>query len=99
MASTPRSGRYGENHMETWILGTPMFIWEQKLIMVKQALKWWTKYSLISLAEEKKQIKGKLDELQKKSEDSEITFQLQKEELDLQCQYQNALKREEEYWS
>jgi len=66
--------------------------------MVKQALKRWTRSSLTTLVEEKQQIKGKLDKLQKKFEDFEITLQLQKEELDLQCQYQNVLKREEEYW-
>jgi hypothetical protein len=82
---------------ETWIPSTSVFIREQKIIMVKKKLKWWTKISLISPADEKKQIKGKLDEIQKKSEDHEISVQLQKEELELQCQYQNALRREEEF--
>jgi hypothetical protein len=84
--------------LKTWIPGKPIFIWEQKLMLVKQAIKWWAKSSFISPSNEKEQIKGKLERLQKNSDDKEIIAQLEKEELDLPCKYQNTLRREEEYW-
>jgi len=39
-----------------------------------------------------------LEELQKNIESSEVIVQIQKEELNLQCNYQNVLRREEGYW-
>jgi hypothetical protein len=87
-----------EAHWNTWIFGTPVFIWEQKLSMVKQALKQWAKSFFISPSMEKIQIKHKLEEFQKNIENKEITPQIQKEELNLQCSYQNVLRKEEEFW-
>jgi hypothetical protein len=62
--------------------------------MVKHVLKQWNKHSFISPTIEKTQIKKKLEELQKNIQTSKVTIQIQKEELNLQCTYQNFLVRE-----
>jgi hypothetical protein len=56
------------------------------------------KINFVHPTSEKIQIKSKLDELQKYIEDQYITPQLQREEFNLQCHYQQALKKEEELW-
>jgi len=85
----------------TWrihLSSTLVYIWQKKLILVKQALRHWEKSLLTSLIEEKRLIKRKLDELQKRYEAVEVNFQTQKAEIEFQCKYHQALKREEEYW-
>jgi hypothetical protein len=66
--------------------------------MVKHALKRWSKLSFVYPSIGKMNIKSKLEELQKDSENHEITYQLQKDELNLQCSYQNVLRWEKDFW-
>jgi hypothetical protein len=53
-------------------LDTPVFIWEQKIIMVKQALKLWAKSSFNPPQKEKEELKMKLDNFQKDLEKKKI---------------------------
>lgn len=82
----------------SWVLGTPVFIWEQKLVTVKQGLKLWAKSSFNTPKKEKEVLKAKLDNFQKELEYIDITDQLQIEELDLQIRYQGDVRREEKLW-
>jgi hypothetical protein len=50
---------------KTWVPTHLVFIWEKKLIMVKQALKLWAKSSFNLPDKEKEELKLKLDNFQK----------------------------------
>jgi len=65
-----------ELNWKAWVLGTPVYIWEQKLIVVKQALKIWAKSFYIPSDKEKKYLKVKLDNLQKENENKDTLAQL-----------------------
>jgi hypothetical protein len=83
---------------KTWIIGSPNFIWEQKLKLVKSAIKDWAKIHYISPTKEKEQIHTNLDILQFGMDKVEITKKLLEEESKLQNQLNKAIKVEEEFW-
>lgn len=56
-------------YWNTWIPGTPLYIWEKKLKLVKKSLKEWSKEAYISPTAEKYKIRIKLEELQTQMED------------------------------
>jgi hypothetical protein len=56
-----------------------MYIWEQKLNLVKYSLKDWAKTLYVSPTVEKQRIKSKIMDMQRKMETKEITQQIQKE--------------------
>jgi hypothetical protein len=60
----------------TWINGTPMFIWEQKLKKTKQALKSWAKEAFLSTKDEVQQHKQKLEEIHMEMEEKKVTQEL-----------------------
>jgi hypothetical protein len=96
MAQSSRSNGYSGT---TWKHGSQVlrFYMGTKAHYGKQALKWWEK-TFSYHQKEKEEIKGKLERLQKDLEENKSLPNLQKEEIDLQCQYQRALRKEEEYW-
>jgi hypothetical protein len=53
--------------------------------------------TLILITFEKLQIKSKLEELQRNLENREVTIQSQKEDVNLQCRYQNVWRKEEKF--
>jgi hypothetical protein len=83
---------------KTWVPRTPIYIWEKKLILVKQALKQWAKSFYTLPDKEGKYLKENLYALQKENEHKKVTTQLQKEELNLQIKYQRDMRQEEELW-
>lgn len=80
--------------MDSWDLGLHM---GANIAMVKLGFKQWAKHSFVSSAVKKIRIKNKLEEFQKNIENRKITPQIQKGELNLQCSYQNILRKEEEF--
>jgi hypothetical protein len=56
-----------------WILGTPVYIWEQNLILVKHALTIWAKYFFKSPSSSISTLKSKISTLQLHMESSEPT--------------------------
>jgi hypothetical protein len=83
---------------QSWIFGTPIYIWEQKLILVKNTIKKWAKTSFHSTDVILTKLKNNLQTLQLQMEDVDITNNLLQEEVLLQTQIQWELRREEEYW-
>jgi len=67
------------NAWKTWIPGTPIFIWEKKLKMVKLSLKHWEKASFNTPTMVKQELLEKLDSLQLNMDESEISENLQQE--------------------
>jgi hypothetical protein len=66
--------------------------------LVKQALKQWAKIHYVNPTSEKNSSRNKLDEFQKSIEGQDITPQIHQKEFNLQCQYQQFMKKEEEEW-
>jgi len=81
-----------------WITGTPTFIWEHKLKLVKRALKEWVKTSYSSPSREKELLKAQLEETQSKMEVATITVDIQAMETLIQQKLQKAIRNEEETW-
>ena len=79
------------------IMGSPFFIWEEKLRRVKLALKSWAK-TIPSPVEERKRVQADLEIHQDYMEDAEISSEKLKREEELQQKFQNAYRLEEEYW-
>jgi len=64
----------------TWVDGTPVYIWEQKMKKEKQAIKDWAKASFNSTKEEVERHKKKLEDMHIDMDNSEIqTRHLEKE--------------------
>jgi hypothetical protein len=85
---------------ESWqrqTLGSPFFIWEEKLRRLKKDLKAWAK-NFSSPSTEKIRTQITLDRLQKASEDTPQTKESLSQEADLQKSLHKACRTEEEYW-
>jgi len=72
-----------DGEAQSSIPGSPMYIWEQKLKLVKNILK---------------EIISKLVEIQSMIEVKEIKSQLQEEEMNLQNKFNQVMHSEEEHW-
>jgi hypothetical protein len=86
-----------EEIWKTSVMGSPFFVWEEKLRRVKTALKCWAKI-IPSPAEERKKTQAALQSHQDYMEEAEISSDTLKREEHLQQNFQNACRQEEEYW-
>ena len=75
-----------------------MHILEHKLNLVKGDLKYQEKVNYIPPHDEKEKLKSKLEKIQTKLENEEITPQIREEEAILQKKYTKVVWLEEEYW-
>jgi len=66
--------------------------------MVKKSLKLWGKTSFNPPSKVKEELRCNWEIFQKEMEEKDVTCNLQKEEIQLQSQYQRSLKQEEELW-
>jgi hypothetical protein len=82
----------------TWINGTPVYIWEQKLKKTKQALKAWAKEAFLSTKDEVQQHKQKLEEIHMEMEEKEVTQEHLDQEQNHFQKYLKALHNEEREW-
>lgn len=85
---------------EAWnqqVLGSPFFVWEEKLRILKRRLKEWAK-SLKTPAAKRKESLENLAALQSSMEDSAVTHSLLQKEVELQKTLHKASRDEEEYW-
>jgi hypothetical protein len=78
-----------------WITGSPNYIWEHKLKLVKDLLKSWAKNNLHNKAQVKK---SQLEALQDEMESAEIQQNLLTQEQSLHKDYLRALEEEETTW-
>jgi hypothetical protein len=78
-----------------WITGSPNYIWEQKLKLVKDLLKSWAKNNSQSKEKDKK---SQLEALQDEMEIIEIQQNLLTQEKKLHKEYLQALAEEENAW-
>jgi hypothetical protein len=78
-----------------WITGSPNYIWEQKLKLVKDLLKSWAKNNSQSKEKDKK---SQLEALQEEMETIEIQQNLLTQEKKLHKEYLQALAEEENAW-
>eukprot|EP00253_Pinus_taeda_P001985 PITA_01985 len=85
---------------EVWnrhVLGSPFFVWEEKLCALKKRLKEWAK-TLKTPAAKRKEALDNLAALQSSMEDSAVTQSLLQKEVELQKALHKASRDEEEYW-
>lgn len=85
---------------EVWnrhVLGSPFFVWEEKLRALKRRLKEWAK-TLKTPAAKRKESLENLAALQSSMEDSAVTQSLLQKEVELQKALHKANRDEEEYW-
>ena len=78
-------------------MGSPFFVWEEKLRRVKIELKCWAK-NIPSPVEERKKAQTVLESHQVFMEEAEIARESLKMEEDIQHKFHNACRKEEEYW-
>jgi hypothetical protein len=78
--------------------GSPNFVWESKLKVVKHSLKEWVKNSFIPPQQEKKEKIEQLRRVQHQIEIEMVTETLLNQEKEAQQHLQHTLRREEEHW-
>jgi hypothetical protein len=80
------------------ISGSPNFVWESKLKVVKTTLKEWVKTSYTTPHQEKQERLEQLRQIQQKIEIDPVTEALMNQEKEAQQHLQATLRREEEHW-
>eukprot|EP00253_Pinus_taeda_P005951 PITA_05951 len=86
---------------EAWdkpIIGSPSYIWEQKLKATKHALKEWIKKPAPNPTNQRKEAVQRLHSMQMEMENKDITVELLDEEVKTQRSTYQAFRTEEEYW-
>eukprot|EP00253_Pinus_taeda_P035614 PITA_35614 len=86
---------------EAWdkpIIGSPSYIWEQKLKATKHALKEWIKKPAPNPTNQRKEAVQRLHSMQMEMENKDITVELLDEEVKTQSSTYQAFLTEEEYW-
>eukprot|EP00253_Pinus_taeda_P034834 PITA_34834 len=79
------------------VLGSPFFVWEEKLCALKRRLKEWAK-TLKTPAAKRKETLDNVAALQSSMEVSVVTQSLLQKEVELQKSLHKASRYEEEYW-
>jgi hypothetical protein len=81
-----------------WIIGSPIYIWEQKLKLVKGLLKTWAKTSSIPIQNKVKEKKLQLEKIQGEMETKEVQQSHITSEQKIHKEYIQALNEEEIIW-
>eukprot|EP00253_Pinus_taeda_P028094 PITA_28094 len=80
------------------VLGSPSYVWEQKLKATKLALKNWVKKTVHPPTEQRKESVQAIQNLQTEMENIDITADLLEKETKAQCSAHHTFRKEEEYW-
>eukprot|EP00253_Pinus_taeda_P023887 PITA_23887 len=92
---------FEETVKATWdkpVLGSPSYVWEQKLKATKYALKNWIKKPVHTPTKQRKESVQALQNLQTEMENIDITADLLEKETKAQCSAHHTFRKEEEYW-
>ena len=87
-----------KNAWNTYIIGSPSYIWDQKVKQVKNSLKLWVTKHYQEPKERNIELVNSLGILQEKMEKEEITRDLLYQEIELERRIKITIRQEKEGW-